>query len=141
MSSDEVVPASAGLLLMFGVGSVVGPVLASQVMGVLGFNGLFFYIGSIAGVLVLFTLYRMTARQAKPLEEQGAFVPMPQTATTPIALELNPRAEAAGQEADQLAFDFDPPDRMQARRRSDRGRAGSGLSPIGPEINRTWRRY
>ncbi|UEM02932.1 MFS transporter [Skermanella rosea] len=115
MSSDEVVPASAGLLLMFGVGSVVGPVLASQVMGLLGFNGLFFYIGSIAGVLVLFTLYRMTARQAKPLEEQGAFVPMPQTATTPIALELNPRAEAAGQEADQLAFDFDPPDRMQAQ--------------------------
>jgi hypothetical protein len=58
-------------------------------------------------MLALFTLYRMTARQAKPLEEQGVFVPMPQTTTTPIAMELNPRAEAANEDSAQLAFDFD----------------------------------
>jgi MFS family permease len=115
MKADEVVPASAGLLLMFGTGSALGPVLASQVMGVLGFNGLFLYIGVIAGILVLFTLYRMTARQAKPLEEQGAFVPMPQTATTPVAMELSPRVETGDPEPDQLAFDFGNTDRIQAQ--------------------------
>jgi MFS family permease len=107
MRAEEIVPASAGLLLMFGVGSAVGPILASHMMGLTGFNGLFLYIGAIAGMLALFTLYRMTARQAKPLEEQGVFVPMPQTTTTPIAMELNPRAEAANEDSAQLAFDFD----------------------------------
>jgi MFS family permease len=107
MRLEEIVPASAGLLLMFGVGSAAGPILASHVMGLAGFNGLFLYIGAIAGMLALFTLYRMTARQAKPLEEQGVFVPMPQTATTPIAMELSPRAEAANEDSAQLAFDFD----------------------------------
>jgi MFS family permease len=107
MRAEEIVPASAGLLLMFGVGSAAGPILASHAMGLAGFSGLFLYIGAIAGMLALFTLYRMTARQAKPLEEQGAFVPMPQTTTTPIAMELNPRAEAANEDSAQLAFDFD----------------------------------
>jgi MFS family permease len=114
MRAEEIVPASAGLLLMFGVGSAVGPILAARVMGLAGFNGLFLYIGAIAGLLALFTLYRMTARQAKPLEEQGAFVPMPQTATTPVAMELSPRAEAANEDSAQLAFDFDPAPQAEA---------------------------
>lgn len=105
MRPEELVPASAGLLLMFGIGSVVGPVLAAWIMGGIGPSGLFAHIAAVGALLTLYTLYRMSRRQAKPLAEQGAFVALPVT-STPVALELSPRAEP--EEDGQLSFDFAP---------------------------------
>lgn len=103
MRPEELVPASAGLLLMFGIGSVAGPVLASWVMAWSGPAGLFAHIAAVGALLTLFTLRRMSVRQAKPLEEQGSFVALPVT-STPVALELSPRAEP--EDEGQLSFDF-----------------------------------
>lgn len=107
MRPEELVPASAGLLLVFGIGSVAGPVLASRVMAWTGPSGLFAYIAAVGALLSLFTLRRMSVRQAKPLEEQGTFVALPVT-STPVALELSPRAEP--EDDGQLSFDFAAPE-------------------------------
>ena len=53
--------------------------------------------------LSLFTIYRMSRREARPNEEQGGFLVMAQT--TPAVSELDPRHVPG--DADQLAFAFD----------------------------------
>jgi MFS family permease len=90
MTPEQLVPAAAGLLLCYGSGAIFGPIVASQVMQLLGPDGLFVWTGSVAALLALFTIYRMTRRAAKPNEEQGSFVSVAPT-TTPVAAELDPR--------------------------------------------------
>jgi MFS family permease len=89
MEPGLLVPAAAGLLLTYGVGASLGPIVAAQAMGWLGTSGLFFYSAAIGILLALFTLWRMTRRAAKPNEEQSAFVAVPQT--TPVVAKLDPR--------------------------------------------------
>jgi len=103
LTPSQLVPASAGLLLCYGVGAIAGPVAASWVMGRLGNDGLFYYIAAVSVLLSAFTAWRMTRRQSLPNEEQGAFVAVPQT--TPVVVELDPRYEPV--DDDQLSFDFD----------------------------------
>jgi MFS family permease len=91
MTPEQLVPAAAGLLLCYGTGAVVGPIAASRVMQLLGPDGLFVWTGSVAALLALFAVYRMTRRAAKPNEEQGSFVSVAPM-TTPVAAELDPRA-------------------------------------------------
>jgi MFS family permease len=95
MRPEEIVPASAGLLLTFGLGSIAGPALASAAMGALGPAGLFWHVASTAALLALYAAWRMTRRAALPLGEQGPFVPLPPSATAP-AFELTPRAPDPG---------------------------------------------
>jgi MFS family permease len=94
MQPEQLVPAAAGLLLCYGVGAIFGPIMASRVMEVLGPAGLFAWTGTVAALLALFTMYRMTRRLAKPNEEQGSFVTVVPT-TTPVAAGLDPRAPGA----------------------------------------------
>jgi MFS family permease len=93
MESNERVAASGGLLMIYGLGSVMGPVAASQTMRLLGAAGLFAFISAVAVSLALFASYRMMRRAPKPLGEQLAFVAVPQT--TPTALGLDPRNQPA----------------------------------------------
>jgi MFS family permease len=91
VDSRDLIPAAAGLLFVFSAGATIGPFIASSVMSAIGPRGLFAHTGTIATLLTLFGLYRMTRRAPKPKEEQGIFVPMP--AAPPVVQELNPRAD------------------------------------------------
>ena len=88
---SDLVPASAGLLIAYGTGAVVGPLLGAAVMEVWGSIGLFGYIAAISGVLALFGLIRMRMRAPVPNDEQIPFVPVPRT--SPVVGELDPRSE------------------------------------------------
>ena len=57
----------------------------------------------MASVVALFGLYRMTRRQAVPLDEQGPFVTM--NRTTAVIGVLDPRAEP--EEQYEMAFEAD----------------------------------
>lgn len=85
------VAVSSGLLLSWAIGSIVGPLLATTTMGLVGPAGLFLYTASIGALLSLFIVWRMTRRAPVPAEQRGAFVAQSQTAT-PVASELDPRA-------------------------------------------------
>jgi MFS family permease len=85
------VAASGGLLLIWAMGAVAGPLLASSVMGWVGPQAFFIYLSTVSLVLVIFTRYRMIRRLARPADQQTGFVPV-QT-TSAIAGALDPRTD------------------------------------------------
>lgn len=72
---SERVLVSGTLLMVYGVGAVIGPLLAGIVMEHLGPAGLFFYIAGVYGLVGLYGLWRMTRRAAPAQEGKGKFVP------------------------------------------------------------------
>lgn len=92
----DLVQVSAGLLLMFGAGSVLGPIVAGYAMQAFGPAALFAYVAAVATGMTLFALYRMTRREAVPLDNQTGFVAVPPTAGVPA---LDPRTEIEPYEA------------------------------------------
>lgn len=92
LEADDLVEASGGLIIAFGVGAAFGPLSAAGVMGWLGPVGLFVFLSVIAGLFAAFAIYRTFRREAPPMEAQGPFVPLPRT--SPVAAKLDPRGEA-----------------------------------------------
>lgn len=91
ISADDLVPASAGLLIAYGAGAVIGPLGASQAMEMTGPEALYYVLAATALAVAGFGLFRMTRRAAPTVEEQGPFVPL--TRMTGMASELDPRGE------------------------------------------------
>ncbi|MDX1607476.1 MAG: MFS transporter, partial [Candidatus Competibacterales bacterium] len=58
----QLVQVAGGLLIAFGIGASIGPLLAGAMMDGLGPRGLFIHIGLVTTGLGLFSLYRMTQR-------------------------------------------------------------------------------
>jgi len=89
-ASDDFVEISSGLLLVFGAGAIVGPLLASMVMSAVGPAGLFLFTAPIHLALAGFAVWRMTRRAQAPVEERTVFKEVPQT--SPALYQLDPRA-------------------------------------------------
>ena len=90
---EEAIAATGGLLLAFGLGAMLGPIVAAALMDAFGRNALFYYSLVGAVLLALFTLWRMWVRAPAPVEEKTVFVPM--ATTTPAPVQLDPWTEAA----------------------------------------------
>ncbi len=90
---------SGGLLMMFGLGSIAGPLLAGGAMALTGPRGLFLTTVVAHGVLIVFTLWRILQRSAVPEADKTTFqVSVPARAATPETAAL-----ASGEdEADDL---------------------------------------
>ncbi|WP_075219428.1 MFS transporter [Acuticoccus yangtzensis] len=65
---ENIVPTSAALLIVFGVGSIIGPLVGSTLMAFMGPGGLFLTIAGSAIFLALFVSARITMR-SRPEEE------------------------------------------------------------------------
>jgi MFS family permease len=96
----EVLEATRGLLLVYGIGAITGPILGGPLMDVFGPGTVPAYSAAVLGLLGTIGLARMVWRSPVPLAEQGEFVPM--VRTTPMALEMLPQADA------QMAMDLPP---------------------------------
>ncbi|MBO6754992.1 MAG: MFS transporter [Roseibium sp.] len=79
---------SGGLLMVFGIGSIVGPLVAGVLMSEVGPRGLFLTTIAAHVVMIVFTLWRMTQRSAVAESDKGSFqigvparVATPETAT------------------------------------------------------------
>ncbi len=70
---EDFVETSSGLLLSFGVGSIVGPLIASMMMGQIGPSGLYYLVAVIYLVLAGFILTRLFVRSAIAPEEKMDF--------------------------------------------------------------------
>lgn len=93
-AAGEFVETSSGLLIVFGIGSMIGPVIAGLLMDSIGRNGMYWTI--IMGYLAFgaFTSYRLTQRKALSEEERGDFAYSPIGRTqTPEVWQLDPRSE------------------------------------------------
>lgn len=87
----EFVEVSSGLLLVYGAGAVIGPVIASQAIEGYGPNGLFGTTAAVHVVLIVFVIWRMRKRKAP--EEHGKFVESlcaTNTASATFDIEIHP---------------------------------------------------
>ncbi|MQA65392.1 MAG: MFS transporter [Alphaproteobacteria bacterium] len=89
LKSDDLLSASSGLLLVYGAGAILGPLLSGLAMGYLGASGLYVWVAGVMGTMVAFSIYRTSVRDAPPAEERAAIVFVPRT--THVAYELDPR--------------------------------------------------
>lgn len=86
---------SSGLLLVFSVGAILGPMIASQIMNMVGPGGLFLHSALAHGAIALIMLLRARQRPVLPVERREPFVPVPKT--TPAVFDLDPRVELQGE--------------------------------------------
>ena len=85
LEREQMVAASSTLYLVYSAGGILGPPLAGAAMGLMGPDGFFATVALLHLLLGVFALYRMTRRPAIPLEEQGAWVAVPQSSTSVAA--------------------------------------------------------
>ena len=86
------VATAGGLLLIYGFGASLGPLIASALMGYVGGEGLFMFTTAVHAALALFATARLALRPRAKQDDQAGFVAMPRT--SPTLFELDPRSEA-----------------------------------------------
>ncbi len=96
----DMVEASAGLLLAYGVGAALGPLAGAAAMRFAGPQGLFQYTAVVASAMTLFALYRTRKRSWVPVADKESFVPMADIIASPMPMELDPRTEGTQLELD-----------------------------------------
>ena len=92
LHSDEILAGSSSLLMVNGIGSVCGPLLAGLLMQHLGAQALPLYFAATLGLLAAYTLYRLRHVSDLVSAPAGHFMPMLRTSHT--VLELMPDAPA-----------------------------------------------
>jgi MFS family permease len=89
----DIIPVSAALLLSFGIGASMGPIIAAAMMAVLKSPyGLFVFFSLTAGLFALMGFYLIHKEKIKvlPVSEQVNFALMKNS--SPVASQLDPRA-------------------------------------------------
>ena len=91
LQQNEIVSASSAFAKLVGIGAILGPIIVSLTMNLLGSNGFFIYLFFVHSLLGLFGLYRMTKRK-KPSGIESQYTPLPRN-ISPAGMELNPITE------------------------------------------------
>jgi MFS family permease len=93
---EDFVKVSGGLLLLYGFGTMVGPVLGATLMGMMRPESLFLATASAHLLLAAYVLLRIRRRAPVPREAKDAFKTLPaDRALTPEATRLDPRTKPA----------------------------------------------
>lgn len=93
---EEFVKVSGGLLLLYGFGTMVGPVLGAVLMSMLRPESLFLATALAHLMLAAYVLLRIRRRAPVPREAKDAFKTLPaDRALTPEATRLDPRTKPA----------------------------------------------
>ena len=98
LESDQMASASGGLIFINGFGAMGGPILVGYLINHVGPNGFFLFIGFLTAVISLYSLYRMTRREAVAVEDTNSYVPVTTAATT-VAVSI--ATEIAVEESEQ----------------------------------------
>lgn len=94
---SEMASAMGGLLTLYALGYIAGPLLSSFLMKHFGNSALFSFIAIGEILLLLFVTYRMRARAPLPVEMQEPYVPQ-QMSVMVAPYELDPRTQQSLQE-------------------------------------------
>lgn len=89
LDEGDFVETSSGLMFCYSAGAIIGPLLAAPLIDSFGPGGLFVFTAATHACLAAFAFYRMTQREALPVDEQDRFRAVPRT--TPQVLDLDPR--------------------------------------------------
>jgi MFS family permease len=90
IDSHQIVAASAGLLLAYGIGACLGPLLSAQLVS--GFGAAALFLGNAVALLLLALLARYWIAHVRPVPvaAQEHYIPTA-PATSPVITELDPR--------------------------------------------------
>jgi len=92
---EDFVKVSGGLLLLYGFGTMIGPMLGAALMGSLRPESLFLATALAHFVLAGYTLLRISRRAPVPVQDREAFKTLPaERSVTPEALRLDPRTKS-----------------------------------------------
>ncbi|HEX7029044.1 MAG TPA: MFS transporter [Gammaproteobacteria bacterium] len=89
--ANQVVTVSAALIVVYGLGAAVGPIVASGVVYAFGPRGLFMFVAAV-GLLFGIVAWLRRMEEEVAVEDQEPFVAVPSTAS-PIITTLDPRAD------------------------------------------------
>jgi MFS family permease len=90
---EDFVKISGGLLLLYGIGTIIGPTIGGPIMTVTGPYGLFMITACAHVLITAYAIFRSRMRAALPASERDAYSTInPGTLTTPQSLQLSPRA-------------------------------------------------
>ncbi len=92
IEKEKFVAAGAGMQILFGIGAMGGPFLASVFMNIYGANGFFVFLTIIHLLIGLFGMYRITKRDYED-NPDSTFTPLPRN-ITPLGIELDPTTAA-----------------------------------------------
>lgn len=98
VQQKDLVTAMGSLVAVYAMGSIIGPYTASLTMQSFGVDSLFMFLAAMELGLVLFVVYRMNVREARPVDEQESYVPMWHESGN--AIDLDPRSEYIAPEED-----------------------------------------
>ena len=105
-SDGDFIQVSGGLLMIFGVGSIIGPLFAGVAMGALGARGLFLTTALAHIVITAYAAYRISQKAPVAQEEKTDFKLQPNARTsTPQTAAL-----AATEAEENAAVDLDEAD-------------------------------
>lgn len=94
LDQADMAAASAGLLFIYGIGSMGGPVITGWMMARVGPDGYWVYMGVLLLVLGIYAGWRMTRRRGLTPEEQGGFaVITPNTTTVGVEAALDAQSD------------------------------------------------
>ena len=93
--AGDFVAVSGGLLLLYGAGTMAGPLAASAAMTVAGPSALFFVTAAAHLAVAAYALYRTYQRAPIPESVRDAYRTVPAQTSTPQTAALDPRAEDA----------------------------------------------
>ena len=97
ITTDTMLAASAGILLIYSIGAAVGPILSAEFLSLWGPTAFLIYFVIIGLVTALFSVRRILLGAKVPMELQGAYVAVPRT--SPVAAAIDSKA-SEGAESD-----------------------------------------
>lgn len=93
-AADEFVETSSGLLVIFGAGSVAGPIIGAFSIQILGPEGLFALISLSFAIVAIYAGYRLQQREQAPEEDRMDYGITPVgRSISPQTFELDPRSD------------------------------------------------
>jgi len=107
-TAEDFVKVSGGLLLLYGIGTIIGPTIGGPVMTATGPYGLFMITACAHILITAYAIIRSRMRAPVPVAERDAFSPINAgTTMTPESLQLSPRAAPFDETHDE-GGDIDP---------------------------------
>lgn len=94
----DFVPASSTLLVIYGIGAVMGPMMSSAAMSHYGPGGLFYYIAIIAIGLSVFALHRIWVGKAVSADDKEQYIAVPKTSQIVMTMAAAASEEMASSE-------------------------------------------
>lgn len=99
VDKKRAVEVSGGLLLVFSLGAICGPLFASWIMSKLGPGALFLHSAAAHSLIAIVMLARAALRPELPQDTKEVFVNVPRT--TQVVFELDPRSEPSPEAGNQ----------------------------------------